>query len=303
MFAAFKRIIKSGWKNFRRNFGLSIAVIGIMAVTLFILSSLLLFDFLTREIVGVIRDKIDLSIYFNTQVAEADVLKARDMLAQIPDIESVTYVSRDQALQAFKIRHAGNDVVTNALEELGGNPLQASLNIKAKSSESYQSIVAFIQGAPFKDSIAKINFTENKTVIDRLNAILRAVQQAGIVIIILFTGLAVLVSFNSIRLAIYSFREEINVMKLVGAPKWFIRGPFVMMGFAAVLFASLVVMITLWIGILWLSPRLASFIPEINSLEFFKQNIFKMFVFQVVTGFVIMTFSTYLAMRKYLKEA
>ena len=303
MFVAFKRILKSGWRNFKRNLGLSLAVVGIMTVTLFMLSGLLLFNFLTKEIIGVIRNKIDLSVYFNTQVAEEDILKARDIVAQLPEADSVTYVSKDQALQDFKARHIGNDVVNSALEELGGNPLQASLNIKAKSSDSYQSIVSFIQSAPFKDSIAKINFMENKTVIDRLNKILAGVAQAGIVIIVLFSGLAILVSFNSIRLAIYSFREEINVMKLVGASKWFIRGPFIMMGLASVLFASVFVTLFLWIGTAWSSPKIAAFVPEINPLTFFGQNVFQIFLFQVLVGSLIMIFSTYLAMRKYLKEA
>ena len=303
MFVAFKRILKSGWRNFKRNFGLSLAVVGIMTVTLFVLSSLLLFNFLTKDIINVVRNKIDLSVYFNTQVAEEDILKARDIIAQLPDVDSVTYISKDQALQDFKSRHQTNDVVLNALDELGGNPLQASLNIKAKSSDSYQNIVSFIQSAPFKDNITTINFMENKTVIDRLNSILGAVQQAGIAMIILFSGLAVLVSFNSIRLAIYSFREEINVMKLVGASKWFIRGPFVIMGLASVLFASVFVTLFVWLGIALASGRIAAFIPDIDPMAFFRQNVLLIFAFQVLAGSAIMVISTYLAMRRYLKEA
>ena len=303
MFVAFKRVIKSGWRNFKRNFGLSLAVVGIMTVTLFVLSSLLLFNFLTKDIINVVRNKIDLSVYFNTQVAEEDILKARDIIAQLPDVDSVTYISKDQALQDFKSRHQTNDVVLNALDELGGNPLQASLNIKAKSSDSYQNIVSFIQSAPFKDNITTINFMENKTVIDRLNSILGAVQQAGIAMIVLFSGLAVLVSFNSIRLAIYSFREEINVMKLVGASKWFIRGPFVIMGLASVLFASVFVTLFLWLGIALAAGRIAAFIPDIDPMAFFRQNVLLIFAFQVLAGSAIMVISTYLAMRKYLKEA
>ncbi|OIO50712.1 MAG: hypothetical protein COX12_02205 [Candidatus Brennerbacteria bacterium CG23_combo_of_CG06-09_8_20_14_all_44_41] len=302
MFTALKRIFVSGFQNFRRNLWISLAVVGVTAVTLFVFSNLLLFSFFTREVIAVIQNKIDLSVYFNTQIAEEEILKARDVLRQLPEVKDVTYVSRDEALQKFRERHLGNEVVINALEELGGNPLQASLNIKAQTSESYQTIVTFIEQAPFKNAIAKINFMENKLVIERLNKIITGVQRAGLVAVVVFVGLAVLVSFNSVRMAIYSFREEINVMKLVGASRWFIRGPFVVMGLGTVVLASAVVMLILWVGVLVVSPRISGFIPEINMLEFFKHNAFKIFVFQTLAGAVIAAFSAYIAMGRYLKE-
>ncbi len=302
MFTALKRVFVSGFQNFRRNLWISFAVVGVTAVTLFVFSNLMLFNFFTREVISMIQNKIDLSVYFDRQVAEEEILKARDVLRQLPEVKDVTYMSRDEALRKFRERHLGNEVIINALEELGGNPLQASLNIKAQANDSYQTIVTFIERAPFKDAIAKINFMENKLVIERLNKIITGVQGAGLVVMILFVGLAVLVSFNSVRMVIYSFREEINVMKLVGASRWFIRGPFVVMGLATVLLASVAVMLMLWVGVLVVSPRISGFIPEIDMLAFFKDNAFKIFVFQTLAGVVIMAFSTYIAMGRYLKE-
>jgi len=302
MFVAFRRILISGWQNFQRNLWIVFASIGIMAITLFIFSSLLTFDFLTREVVSIIKDKIDLSIYFVSDVDESEILRVRDILEQLPEVSRVQYISRDQAYQEFKDRHQGNETITRALEELGGNPLQASVNVKADNSEDYTAVFNFLETAPFKDSISKVNFTENKLVIERLNKIAKGVQRGGLAVILVFASLAAAVAYNSVRVAIYSFREEINIMKLVGASKWFIRGPFFIMGILISLIASVGVFFVLW-GLIWfIAPRLASFLPEISLAGFFASQWLKIFLVQTLLGVGIMSVSTYIAVNKYLKE-
>lgn len=303
MIISFKRIVKAGWQSFQRNLWIVFATIGIMSVTLFIFSSLLTFNFLTKEVIEIIQSKIDLSIYFAINVDEAEILKVRDIIKQLPEVKTVEYVSREEAYNRFKQKHQGNEVITRALEELGGNPLQASLNIKANSSEDYAVIFAFLESAPFKDSISKVNFTENRLVIERLNKIIRGIQTGGLVIILVFVGLAALVAFNSIRVAIYSFREEINIMKLVGASKWFIRGPFFVMGFLISVISSVIVFLVLW-GIIWVvSPRFESFLPEVNLYGFFTFEWLKIFLLQTFAGLAVMFFTTYFAISKYLKKS
>jgi cell division transport system permease protein len=297
-----KRIFKAGWQNFTRNLWLSAATIGIMTVTLFVFSNLVLFDFFTDEVVKIIRDKIDLSIYFNTNIDESEIFKVRDVLKQLPEVERVDYVSREKALETFTEKHRSNEVVRRALEELGINPLQASLNIKVKQNQSYETVVAFVEGAPFKDSISKINFTENKLVIERLNKLVSGIQRFGLGIILVFSALAVLIAFNSVRMAIYSFREEINIMRLVGASHWFIRGPFLVMGLVISLAASLAVFFIIWLAILGFGPKVSAFIPDIDVRAFFSHNFLKIFFLQTFTGIIIVFFSIYLAFNKYLKE-
>jgi cell division transport system permease protein len=303
MFIAFKRIVRAGFQNFKRNLWMVFATMGIMSITLFIVSSLTLFNFLTREVVEIIRNKMDLSVYFTASVEEAEILKVRDLLKQLPEVSDVQYVSREEAYNKFRQRHSANEVITKALEELGGNPLQASLNIKSDTPDQYATVFNFLETAPFRESISKINFTENKLVIERLNKIIRAIQGGGLGIIFVFAGLAVLVSFNSIRMAIYSFREEINVMKLVGGSKWFIRGPFFVMGLLVSVLSSLLVFGVLWLSIAIASPRLTNFLPEISLYQFFSQEWLIVFLVEFIIGIVVMSISTYLAMNKYLKEA
>ena len=273
-----------------------------MVVTLFVFSNLVLFDFFTNEVIKIIRNKIDLSVYFNSSVDESEIFKVKDIVTQLPEVERVDYLSREEALTSFNEKHTNNEVVRRALEELGINPLQSSLNIKVKQGESYETVVAFIDGAPFKDSISKVNFTENRLIIERLNKLVSAIQKFGWGVIIVFAALAILIAFNSVRMAIYSFKEEINIMRLVGASKWFIRGPFMIMGLIISLAASAAVFLVIWLAVLGFGPRINAFVPEINLNVFFSDNFFKILLLQTLTGVAIMLFSVYLAFNKYLKE-
>ncbi len=297
-----RRAIQAGFQHFSRNLWLSAATIGIMVVTLFVFSSLVLFNFFTGEVIGIIREKIDLSVYFNTNIDESEIFRVKDIVAQLPEVERVDYLSREEALKTFNEKHSNNEVVRRALEELGINPLQASLNIKVKQGGSYETVVAFIDSAPFKDSISKVNFTENKLIIERLNKLVSAIQKFGWGVIFVFALLAILIAFNSVRMAIYSFRDEINVMRLVGASRWFIRAPFMIMGLIISLIASGAVFLVIWLFVLGFGAKVNAFVPEINLNIFFSDNFFNILFLQTLAGVAIMFFSIYLAFNKYLKE-
>ncbi|MFN7088672.1 MAG: cell division protein FtsX [Candidatus Paceibacteria bacterium] len=301
MFTALSRILKSGFQTFSRNAWLSAATIGIMIMTLFVFSSLVLFNFLTKEVVALIQEKIDVSLYFEPTIDEAEILKARDLIEQLPEVAKVEYISREEALLRFRERHKDNPVIIQALEELGSNPLQPVLAIKAKDSTQYAAIITFIEQTQFKEQIAKINFAENQLVIERLNRLISGVKRAGVGLSVVLALMAGLISFNTIRMAIYSFREEIGIMKLVGASNWFVRGPFVIMGIMVSLIASVFTLVILWPSVLVLSPKISAFVPGTNLYGFFTQNIFSIFLLQTVAGIVLGIVSSLIAINKYLK--
>ena len=302
MFTSLKRIFKSGVLNFKRNLWLSIATIAITSIALFIFLSLMLFNFFTGEIIKIIENQIDLSIFFKNEVVEEDIIKTRDIISQLPQVAQVNYISKEQALEEFQSRHSEDEVINRALEELGDNPLQASLEIKAKDSSQYQEIVNFIETSDISNNISKVNFTENKLIIDRLNQITRTVERIGLILTIIFAGLTILIAFNFIRVSIYSFREEINIMRLVGASRSFIRGPFIVSGLITSIIAAITVFLIFWLLAYLGSPYVNSFVPEINFYAFFVQNWFKLFAFEFLAGIVLVLISTFLATSKYLKE-
>ena len=114
---------------------------------------------------------------------------------------------------------------------MGDNPLEASLNIKAKLIDNYESIASFLESTRFSAMVDTVNYRQNQKVIEKLSSILSTVRNSGFIAILVLGFIAVLVTFNTIRLKIYSMREEIGVMRLVGASNWYIRGPFIIEGY------------------------------------------------------------------------
>ena len=148
--------------------------------------------------------------------------------------------------------------------------------------------------------IDKINYLENKAVITRLSSITTNIRQAGLIILIVLALLAILVTFNTVRLTIYSARKEIRVMKLVGASNWFVRGPFIIEGALYGIIAALISLIVL-LPLLWyLSPKISSYLPGADLFSFFLANFLTLFFLQIATGIVLGTASSLVAVRRYL---
>jgi len=302
MFTSFKRVIKWGLKNFIRNGWLSTATVSIMVLTLLVITVLLMVSVVANVVLDTLENKIDISVYFKLDTSEQDILKAKEQLEALEEVESITYTSQEQALISFKERHKDNPILLQSLEELDTNPLQASLNIKAKETSQYASINQFLESVYYQELIDKVNYMQNKEVIEKLNKIITDVKTGGLVLTFLLTIIVFLVTFNAIRLAIYSSREEIGVMRLVGAKNWFIRGPFVVEGVLYGIIATIVTLIILYPVFYFLSPKLSGFLPIDDVFAYFQSNLLAFFFLLLVIGVVLGAFSSYVAVRKYLKR-
>ena len=301
MFTALTRIIKSGLINFWRNGWLSTATVLIMTIALIAWTSIFLSNVVLTSVLDVLAEKVDVSVYFNLDTKESDILALKSKLENLKEVASVEYVSTDQALEIFKNRHAGDDILLKSIQELDDNPLEASLNILAKDSTQYATIASFLNQNQFSDIISNISYTENKVVIDRLNNIIRVLRESGLVIGLILAFIAFLVAFNTVRLAIYSSREEITVMKLVGASNRFVRGPFIVEGVLHGMIASAFSFMVIIPGIGFLGPKLFNFLPEINLVSYIGDNFWSLLLFQTLGGIILGVFSSWMAIRKYLK--
>jgi len=301
MITTLSRIIKSGLINFWRNGWLSTATVLIMTIALITWTSIFLLNVVLTSVLDVLAEKVDVSVYFNLDTKEPDILALKSKLENLKEVASVEYVSTDQALQIFKNRHAGDDVLLKSIQELNNNPLEASLNILAKDSSQYAAIASFLNQDQFKNIISKINYTENKVVIDRLNKIIRVLRESGLVAGLILAFIAFLVAFNTVRLAIYSSREEITVMKLVGASNWFVRGPFIVEGVLHGIIASAFSFMVIIPGVGFLGPKLFNFLPEIDLVSYIGNNFWLLLFFQTLGGIILGVFSSWFAIRKYLK--
>lgn len=300
MIEATKRIIKSAALSFWRNGLLSTATVLVMVLTLFVIGGLLLSSVLMNTILDSLQKKIDVSVYLFPGTPEENILKLQDQLKLIPNVSSVSYISQAQALEEFKQKHKDNPLIVESLAELEGNPLEASLNISASDPSKFADIVSAIEAKKDK-SIDKVNFYENQKVIERLSRIMTAARTGGASLAAVLAFIAVLVAFNTVRLAIYTAREEINIMRLVGATSWYIRLPFLIEGVMDGALAAVITSLA-FIPITWfISPRIAVFLEGINLFDYFKANFFEFSLILLATAVVLGGLSSILAIRRYLK--
>ncbi|MBU2564390.1 permease-like cell division protein FtsX [Patescibacteria group bacterium] len=302
MFEGFKRIFKWGLKNFWRNGWLSTATVSIMSLTLLVITVLLMLNVVANVILEELENKIDISVYFKLDTSETDILKVKDQLEKLEEVNSITYVSQEDALVKFKERHKDNPILLQSLDELDVNPLEASLNIKAKETSQYASINQFLESVYYQEIIDKVNYMQNKDVIEKLNKIVTDVKAGGLILTLLLALIVFLVTFNAIRLAIYSSREEINIMRLVGAKNWFIRGPFLVEGVLYGVIGTVVSLLVLYPVFYFLSPKLSGFLPIEDIFGYFQDNLLAFFFLLLAVGIILGGFSSWFAVRKYLRR-
>lgn len=302
MFTIISRIFHFGFKNFWRNGWLTTITVVIMSLALLVFAWLIFFGVVTGRAAASIEDKIDISVYFNTNTPEDEVLSIQQSLEGLSQVRSVNYVSRDQALATFKQNHAQDTTITQAVNELDSNPLEASLNIKAKNPSQYAAIADYLSSSGLSQYIDSVSYTQNQSVIDRLARIVRTVEVGGVVVMIVFALLAGLVVFNTIRLAIYTNREEIGVMRVVGASNALVRGPYVVEGVLCGAIAAILALIVSAPILFAIDPYLNVFIPGMNLFHYFLVHLSLLFAYLLLFGIVLGAFSSFVAVKRYLKN-
>lgn len=301
MLTSLKRIIKSGWIDFRRNSGLSFATIFIMVLTISLATSLFLFQKTSQVLSKTVEEKVDMYIYFNEELSSENILEIQDELSKISSIRNMEYISREEALQRFISRHQDDQDLMESLEELGRNPLLSSLNIQAWEASQYAAISNYLDNSSFNSLIAKIDYQQKKSVIDRIASITSSVNMGLMVSSIVLAFIAVLVAFNTIKLAIYNSKEEIETMSLVGASNSFISGPFLVQGIIVGFLASVITLLIFGVGLFFLAPGLRLLLPGFNIFKYFLSNSLIIFSLQLAAGVGLGIIASWLAIRKYLK--
>jgi cell division transport system permease protein len=302
MMMTFKRIVSAGGKSFVRSGLVSFATVLIMTVTLIIIGSLVLLSAVLTNTLATIQDKVDVNVYFTTTAQESEILSVKSRLEQRPDIAQISYTSRNDALAQFRQRHASDALTLQALDQLGDNPLGGSLAVKAKNPSQYPSIVQFLTDDTAANSIIdRINYQQNKVVIDRLTNAIKGTQQAGLAIVLLFALASVIITLATVRLAIYSARDEISVMRLVGASNMYIRGPFVISGIISGLIAGLLSLAFFFPVSWYVGHSFSSWLGGFNLFNYYIQHFSTLFLELVGSGIAIAALASFLAVRRYLR--
>ncbi len=302
MFTVISRIFHFGVKNFWRNGWLSTATVAIMTLASVGFLGLIIFGVVTHAATTAIQDKIDISVYFKTNTPEDEILNIQQSLEGLSQVANVDYVSQAQALTNFQQTHANDPTVSQAINELDANPLEASLNVKAKDPSQYGAINDYLSSSDLAPYIDTISYAQNQDVINRLATIVRDVNIGGWLVTVLLALVAGLVMFNTIRLAIYSNRDEIGIMRVVGASNSLVRGPFVVEGMLWGVIAAVIAVVIAAPALYFVSPYLNQFIPGLNVFQYYYTHILVLFVEDLLFGVIIGALSSFWAVRRYLRN-
>ena len=299
---SFFRVIKTGFVNFWRNLWLSMAATMVMTITLVIFGTLFLIFILTSYSIKTIQNTVDISVYFKVGLAEQQIDKIRSDISSDPRVQEVDYISAADAYNNFKAAHSDNPLITESLNELSDNPLPATLHVKAYNLSDYPAIAQKLEGSQYSSFIDTVNYEDNRAIIDRLDRILKFIIAFGIGLVGIFGIIAVLVIFNTLTLTIYNRKEEVEIMRLVGATNWYIRGPFLIESILYSIFATAITSALFVPVFKKVLPAVTQYVnPQLNI---YNHNIFSFWYLVLmlfVLALVLSIISTMWAIRKYLK--
>ena len=301
-----RRILRSGFFNFWRDGTVSFASVLVMMVTLMVIGLISFSGAILDTTLAELSSKIDINVTFVTTADDQDILNIKHTLESLPEVSLVTYISRDEALTAFKERHASDPSILAALDELNENPLGAVLNIKSKEPSQYASVAEFLGSDNVLSSenisiIDRVNYFQNKEAIDKLIRVVASADKLGFALTLFLAIISVLIAFNTIRLTIYIARDEISVMRLVGASTAYIQGPFVVVGIIYGLMAGILTLLLLLPVTYWLGSTTESFFIGFNIFSYYLRNFLELALIIMSSGVMIGALSSVLAIRKYLK--
>ncbi len=297
------RAIRWGLVHFWRNVWLSLAATGVLLLTLAMLALLLIGTGVGRESLRAIEEKVDITVFMADTASDAAILALKADLDGREDVASVQYITKEQALATFQERNRANLFIEQALQELGENPLQASLVIQATDPSQYFVIAEALKSPKYLPYVSKVTADDNRDVIRRLTSWVNTGRRIGLALTLTLAVIAILVTFNTIRLAIYSYRGEIEIMHLVGASPWSIKGPFLIEGVLSGTIAAVLTLVFFFTFSRALSQRLSDFVAsgQFDLARWTLENAFGISVFFLAAGVFLSVASSWVAVRRYAR--
>jgi len=308
MLVSFFRLLKIAFQNFYRNFWLSFVTLTIIILSLISINILFILNIFTNTAINTVKDKIDISVYLKPNISEDQSFAIKTKIESLPKVKEVSHISADQALENFKKRHFNDDLLLESLDELDDNPLGITLVIKANKIEDYPSILEEIESKDFAEYanwIADKDFNNYKIIIEKLNNISQKIRTIGLIASAILLFITILIIFNTIRVAIYTHHEEIEIMRLVGATSHFISGPFLVESILFGFLSWLVTIIIIYPLLNLLQPYIFSFIGAstggFDIVEYYNTNFIQIFGWQLILIILLSIISSSIAIRKYLR--
>lgn len=303
---SFMRVVKTGMLNFVRNAWLSIAAMAVMTITLCIILFSFIANITLTNTITQITDKIDISVYLKDEVDQATADKLIGDVEGLPNVKSVEFVTKEQALEDYRKANENNIDLLLAISQTD-NPLPASLRIKPVDVNKIEEIKNYVEQPEVKElqSDETSYSAERREAIDNITSTANLLQRAGVVGIVLFTAVSMLIIFNTIQMAIFNRREELKIMRLLGASTSYIRGPFIV---ETVIYGivSAVIAVSVSASVLSLATNpsfivVTAFVDIQSVYNYFNENFLLILTGQMALGILIGAVSSYIATRRYLK--
>lgn len=303
LFTFLGRTIKLGFQNFFRNTWLSVVTIVIMVLTIFLITMLATLNIIGNQAIEMVSEKVDMDLYFAVGTDSGQILEAKNFLENNPRVASVEYVSPDDALTLFKEKYQDNETITQSLSELSENPLPASLIVRAQALADYQDIIASIDSSSFSDLIETKDYQDNQVVVNRITEVTSKIKSIGLGVSLVFAIISLLVVFNTFRIAIYAHRDELGIMKLVGANNSYIKAPFIFEGVLYAFIATVVTMAIFYPAVIFLAPYINGFFEgyDFSLMTIINHYLPILLVIQFVSALAISIISSLIAVGRYLK--
>lgn len=304
MFSTTLRVIKFSWKNIWRNFWLSIITMSTIIITLFSISLVLALGVGLKQIIKAAEEHIDMSVYFYPSVTDTQANSVITVIEAMPGIQEVVYITKEQSLASYEKRAQDSPELLAPLKVIGQNPFGATVTIRANEPTAYQRVIDELNKPQYKDLIEgqKKEFEENRKFIDSFTAFTDKIKISGLIISVFFAIIAALLIFNAIRVAIYTHREEIAIMKLVGATNWFVRAPFIM---ETIIYSAVAVLISgglFFILMYFLQPYLDGYFGgDVAIYSYFSHNALVIFGVELLATIFLNIITGSLALRRYLR--
>ncbi|MDQ5919521.1 MAG: cell division transport system permease protein [Patescibacteria group bacterium] len=301
---AFFRAFAQSWRQLLRSGWLWAATLIVFLLAFFSVNTLLATHALVDQVLREAGSRVDVSVTFKPGTPSAIVEQARSYWVSLPETSSVEVVSADQALEEFRARFQHSDDVQRALQEVGTNPLGARITLQAKTLKDYDVLTAALQAPVYQEWIEGPFVLDHARAIHELEQFRRAVQIVGSLLLAVFVGVALLLVFNAVRMAIFTQKDEILIMRLVGAPKWRIRLPYVLSVVWLVSIAGILMSLG-GVGVYrWLLPQTQGWAREgvmaIGGM--YQSSGLLLMTVQVVVGAVLCGGVAYIATGKYVKR-
>jgi len=298
----FWRILKFSLQDIVRNVWLSAVTVTILFLALLSINLLITVQLVSQNAIGAVQSRMNISLYFKADAPTSEILAVKDQVSALPNIKNVVYISKDQALEKFRNQNQDNQEVIAALRELGQNPLSPSLTINLNDVSQTEPLIESLKRIN-SDAIESRDFSDNSLVLEKINKITKRVDEVGLLLISIFFLTSLLVVYNTVRVAIYTHRQEIEIMRLVGASNYFIYLPYLASAFLYTLVSILLIIIVFYPFLSLLQPYLEAFFTgyDINILAYFLDNFFLLFGWQFLVILFINTVASLFAVRKYAR--